>query len=121
MKKILTVLLLTIIFCNCSSSNESTDLQIRISNVSEFNFENIIVNASGEKVNFGNLNSNSKSEFKAFDLAYRYAYVELEIDGESLTLQPIDYVGETPLENGKYSYELNINQDNQIRLELRNE
>ena len=121
MKKILTLILLTIIFYNCSSTEESTDLQIRISNVSEFNFENIIVNASGEKVNFGNLNSNSKSEFKTFDLAYRYAFMEFEINGKTFTLQPTDYVGETPLENGKYSYEVNINQDNQIRLELRNE
>jgi hypothetical protein len=121
MKKIFILILITTTFYNCSSTEDSTDLQIRISNVSEFNFANIIVDASGEKVNFGNLNSNSKSEFKTFDLAYRYAFMEFEIDGETFTLQPIDYVGETPLENGKYSYEVNINQDNQIRLELRNE
>jgi hypothetical protein len=124
MKKILTLILLTIIFYSCSSTEESTDLQIRISNVSEFNFENIIVNASGEKVNFGNLNSNANSEFKSFDLAYRYAFVEFQIDGETFTLQPIDYVGETPLDSGKYSYEINVNPDNEfhkVTLELKNE
>lgn len=121
MRKILILILISTIFYNCSSSEDANELQIRISNVSEFNYENINVNASGEMVSFGNLNSNSNSEFKTFDLAYRYAFIQFEIDGETFTLQPIDYVGETPLENGKYSYEININQDNEVRLELKNE
>jgi hypothetical protein len=89
--------------------------------VSEFNYKNINVNASGEMVEYGNLNSNSNSEYKTFDLAYRYAFVEFEIDGEIFTLQPIDYVGETPLENGKYSYKINVNLNSQferVTLEL---
>ena len=44
--------------------------------------------------------------YQTFDLAYRYAFVELEIDGKTYTLQPIDYVGETPLENGNYTYSI---------------
>ena len=115
---------MNVIIYGCSSSDESSDLQIRISNVSEFNYENINVNASGEIVNFGNLDSNSKSEFRTFDLAYRYAFVEFQINGETFTLQPIDYVGETPLENGKYSYEINVNPSSQfqkVTLELKNE
>lgn len=72
-------------------------------------------------VEFGNLNSNLNSEYKTFDFAYRYAFVEFEIDGETFTLQPIDYVGETPLENGKYSYKINVNPNSQferVTLEL---
>jgi len=124
MKKTLILLFTIVFFYSCSSTenkNESGDLQIRISNVSEFNYENINVNASGEMVEFGNLNSNSNSEYKTFDLAYRYAFVEFEIDGETFTLQPIDYVGETPLENGKYSYKINVNlnsQSERVTLEL---
>ena len=124
MKKILILILMNVIIYSCSSSGKSSDLQIRISNVSEFNYENINVNASGEIVNFGNLDSNSKSEFRTFDLAYRYAFVEFQINGETFTLQPIDYVGETPWENGKYSYEINVNPSSQfqkVTLELKNE
>ena len=123
MKKIIFFLLIITLY-GCSSSentNEPNDLQIRISNLSEFNFENINVNASGEMVEYGNLNSDSNSEYKFFDLAYKYAFVEFEIDGETFTLQPIDYVGETPLENGKYSYKINVNPNSQferVTLEL---
>jgi hypothetical protein len=117
MKKILILILINAAYYGCSSleeTNISNDLQIRISNVSEFNYENININASGEMVEFGNLNSNSNSEYKIFDLAYRYAFVQFEIDGETFTLQPIDYVGETPLENGKYSYRINVNPNSQF-------
>lgn len=46
---------------------------------------------------------------KIFQKAYRYAFVELEIDGETYTLQPIDYVGDSPLKNGLYTYQIDAN------------
>ncbi|WP_370477711.1 hypothetical protein [Tamlana flava] len=33
----------------------------------------------------------------------------MEIDGEVYTIQPIDFVGETPLEKGKYTYQIDAN------------
>ncbi|MCF6307131.1 MAG: hypothetical protein L3J09_04155 [Flavobacteriaceae bacterium] len=118
----LVLINLTLFGCSSSKTENSSDLQIRISNVSEFNYDNIKVSTTGDMVDFGNLNSNSKSEYKVFDTAYRYAFIEFQINGETFTLQPIDYVGETPLENGKYAYEINVNIDNQrVMLELKNE
>ena len=35
--------------------------------------------------------------------------MQVEIEGEIYTLQPIDYVGEIPLENGNYTYEIDAN------------
>ena len=123
MKKIFIFTLIVICF-GCSSPENFDEIQIRISNVSGFNYENIVVNASGENISFGNLNASTKSEYKTFILAYRYAYVEFQIDGETYTIQPIDYVGEEPLKKGKYSYEINVNPNNQsqkVTLELKNE
>ncbi len=118
----LIIIGLTLFGCSSSKTENSNDLQIRISNVSKFNYDNIKVSTTGEMVNFGNLNSNSKSEYKVFDSAYRYAFIEFQINGETFTLQPIDYVGETLLKNGKYAYEINVNIDTQrIILELKNE
>ena len=124
MNRILYLVIIGLILIGCSSSEtkKSNDLQIRISNVSEFNYDNIKVSTTGEMVNFGNLNSNSKSDYKTFDKAYKYAYVEFQINGKTFILQPIDYFGETLLENGKYAYELNVNIDAQrVLLELKNE
>ena len=85
-------------------------VQIRLANVSSLDYKNIVVNTSTGNVNFEDLNAGQISDYKSFDLAYRYAFVELEINGETYTIQPIDYVGETPLENGKYTYQIDANE-----------
>lgn len=120
-KKTSFALILSCFLFACSS-NKTEDLQIRIGNISDYNFSNIKVNTSGTIVNFDDLNSGEKSEYNVFDLAYRYAFIQLDIDGQTYTLQPIDYVGETPLEKGYYTYEIDIDlssQFNQIILTLK--
>ncbi|WP_348799830.1 hypothetical protein [Flavobacterium adhaerens] len=108
MKKFLSFIIF-IITISCSNDEENTtSVKIRISNVSPFNFQDIIVNtgSSNGNVNFGNLEAGEKTVYKEFDSAYAYAFIELEIEGKIYTLQPIDYVGETPLEDGNYTYQI---------------
>ncbi len=107
MKKIVIVLFTISTILSCANKGNKENINIRLSNVSQFNFKNIIVNTSTGNVSFENIESGEKSEFKPFELAYSYAYIELEIDDVKYTLQPKDYVGEKPLENGNYTYELN--------------
>lgn len=80
-----------------------------MTNISQFNYENIIVNTSTGNINFNNLNSKQSSEYKTFKKAYRYAFVELQIDGKTYTFQPIDYVGESLLKKGYYTYQIDAN------------
>lgn len=84
--------------------------------MSQFDFQNITVN----NVNFQNVNSGQSTQYKMFETAYRYAFIELEIEGNIYTIQPIDYVGETPLGNGDYTYQINANdsQDQYGKLSL---
>ena len=104
------ILFITIVtLLGCSKDNENNEVKIRLSNLSQYDFHNIIVNTTTGYVNFEDLNSGQKSEYKKFDKAYSYSFVELEIDGETYTLQPIDYVGETLLKNGNYTYQLDAN------------
>jgi hypothetical protein len=111
MKKILILIITiaTITSCSNNDDNNTSELNIRLSNVSEYNFQNIVVNTTTGNTDFENIGSQEMTSYKTFETAYRYAFVELEIDGETYTLQPIDYVGETPLENGNYIYEINAN------------
>ena len=90
----------------CSNDIEPNAVQIRIMNSSSFQFLDIIVNTGGGENNYGNILSNQSSDYKSFNSAYRYAYVELKIEGEPFILQPIDYVGETLLASGKYTYDI---------------
>jgi uncharacterized lipoprotein YehR (DUF1307 family) len=114
MKKILILIILSVVLFNCKDDDDSnlTGLQIRLSNVSPYKFQNIVVNTTTGNVNFEDLKSGQKSAYKEFEKAYRYAFVELEIDGKKYTLQPIDYVGETLLEDGKYTYKIDASDSN---------
>jgi len=115
MKKIIPILLIALLFINCNENEDTTEVRIRVSNISQFDFSNIIVNTYNENVSFNNLNSGEVSEYKTFELAYSYAFIQLESDGNTYTLQPIDFVGETPLTNGNYTYQLDINPSSQFQ------
>ncbi len=86
------------------SIQASSGTQIRIQNDSEFNFTDVQV---GEN-NFGDIDAGSYSDYKLFDIAYEYNYVKLYIKGKEFIIQPIDYVGETPLGAGKFTYILRV-------------
>ena len=78
---------------------------IRAHNVSDFDYENVVVDGK----EFGNLASGERSEYLEFEgTVYRYAPVELDVDGTHYDLQPIDYVGETPLGGGHFAYEIGL-------------
>ena len=115
------ILLCVILMTGCSNDDPgATEVNIRLSNVSAFNFESIVVNTSTGLVNFENIGSGEKTTYKTFEKAYRYAFVELEIEGETYTLQPFDYVGEELLKNGNYTYQIDadISQDQYGSLSL---
>lgn len=112
MTKTLILIISIATLISCSNDDEKTpELKIRLSNVSLFDFENIKVNtaSSDGNVNFGNLKTGIKTDYKVFESAYSYAFIELQIDGKTYTIQPIDYVGETLLEDGNYTYQINAN------------
>ncbi len=109
MKKIIILIISISTLIGCSNDDDYSELKIGLSNVSQFDFQNITVNTSTGNVNFEDINTGENTEYKVFETAYRYAFIELEIEGETYTLQPIDYFGETPLENGNYTYQIDAN------------
>lgn len=119
MKKFLSLIVIIIAVTSCSSDNdnivdENTNVNIRLFNESSFDYENIEVGG----VDYLPLNSGEFSEYKEFELAYRYAYIELTADEEPYRFQPYDFVGETPLKNGSYTYNLNLDDNGNVLLEL---
>tara|TARA_R110002126_G_scaffold277560_3_gene423562 strand:- start:846 stop:1226 length:381 start_codon:yes stop_codon:yes gene_type:complete len=110
MKKIFILILIVASFYNCKNDNDTSNVNIRLANISQFNYQNIIVNTSTGAVNFDDLESQQLSAYKTFEKAYSYAFIELQIDGNTYTFQPIDYVGESLLKNGYYTYQIDANE-----------
>lgn len=78
--------------------------RIRIKNTSSFDYELLLVG----KEFFGKLKSGTVTEYRIFESAYKYNYVRLAINDEVYKLTPIDYVGETPLGNGYFTYLIKV-------------
>jgi hypothetical protein len=100
------------------AGSSSGDIFIRVSNASPYQFNNIEVKAPGGEHTYGAVAAGQKSAYKQFTKAYRYAYIKLAAQGQDLVLQPFDYVGETPLPPGQYTYVLEVVTGNQNQNQL---
>jgi hypothetical protein len=89
---------------SCSKTENSEGVWIRVVNVSDYDYKNVIIYSTA----FGDVDARDRSQYTAFDMAYRYSFVSLDIDGENYSIIPIDYVGEQTLENGNYSFLIDI-------------
>lgn len=134
MKKTIILLALGSALVACKSNNtksQSTEptttesvakektIHIRLANKSAYNFTDIQVSNPTDKVSYGNLNAGATSDYIDFETAYSYASVTLKIDDKTYTFQPIDYVSETPLKDGNYTYEINVEDLNNTMLDLK--
>ncbi|WP_143569703.1 hypothetical protein [Tenacibaculum agarivorans] len=103
--------LFIIFFLSCSTSESiEGEIRIRLKNNSNITFENATFN----EVNFGNLKPNETSDYKAFETSYSYGSVNITIEGQQYGWMPIDFVGETPLESGNYTFEYNFNETTKV-------
>ena len=110
-KRSMILLMALFLLLGCQKEKETevpTDgVLIRIENTSKYTFKDIKVVIDEERL-YGTLSPRESSNYQAFSKAYRYAYIELKIKNKLYFLQPIDYFGEEELQDGKYTYQLNV-------------
>jgi len=106
--KLFLLFVVTMIIITSCGSN-SGNVEIRIENISEFDYVDITVISFNESVNITNLNSNEISDYHIFQNAYSYSFVSLMIDGEEYIIEPIDFIGKEELNNGKFTYQITTN------------
>lgn len=119
-RRIVIILAAAIAACT-SPFGPSGDVQVRVANNSSFAFERVEVVFPENEVDYGSVSAHGVSEYVPVETAYRYAYIEVEVGGEVLTIQPIDYVGEKPIGPGRYTYLLNVTVEGHLTLEFREE
>lgn len=103
--KILFACSILCIACNSTEDPIVAELEIRVRNVSSFDYTDIFLSTS-EDHDYGDLTSGAESSYQGHEKAFRYCFVQLFIEQDSFIIQPIDFVGETELEPGKYTYEI---------------
>lgn len=89
--------------------NEDPNMvNIKIHNVSDYDFCNVFVNPTGADANYGIIRSGESTCYKSFDVAYSYGYIQLFIENKEFIFEPKCYVGEVPLVNGNYTYTIDV-------------
>ena len=93
-------------------------IQIRIGNESHASFSNVAVLFPEQEVDYGAVPVGRSSEYRRVTVAYAYARIDVQIGSTELRIQPIDYVGESQLPPGRYTYALDVI-DGHLTLELK--
>ncbi|MFT4831495.1 MAG: hypothetical protein ACI815_001143 [Psychroserpens sp.] len=117
-KVISSVVLIVLVCFGCTDRDDSiTMANIRVKNVSEINFDSVQVGAE-DKIH-ENVATGAFSTYLEYETAYSYDYIKITSGEEGVfILQPIDFVGETPLTPGFYTYELNVLETGEVQLEF---
>ena len=119
---LISSLLIAFLFIIAVSCPEHEHIMLRVRNNSGRDFEEVFVVSGEPLVNgkyFGAVATGKTTGYKIFDVAYSYGYVRAISNGEEFTTIPIDYVGETPLSPGAYTYELSLTKSEPPQLMVR--
>lgn len=102
------IMLPAIVSCSKETTTEKEGVVLRIENLTSAKLDSVVViNPAGRQVYY-DISAGLKTDYKAFDYIYNYAYIKAYYNNTTAIMQPIDYVGETKIENGKYTYRLSI-------------
>lgn len=113
------LLLLMAPLASCDSNEDSdSPFLLRVKNTSSSDYSSVLMRFPGAEGSFGAVKSGKTTGYEEFETAYRYGYVEVEANGETYRLVPIDYVGANPLVEGRYTYELDL-EDSRVVLDVR--
>jgi hypothetical protein len=82
--------------------------RIRLRNASSFELTSVTFDPGSEALKFARIAPNETTEYTSVAHAYSYGYFDALVGGERRTLQPIDYVGERYIGEGKFTYVITI-------------
>lgn len=92
-----------------SHGAESGPVEVRIRNDSGLDLDSVCVEFPDQHaVEYGAVPPGGVTDFQATHRAYRYAMVAVTAGNDTLSVHPIDYLGEQELAAGQYTYALGI-------------
>ena len=82
--------------------------RIRLRNASSFELTSVTFAPGSERVEFTRIGPNAITEYRSVEHAYSYGYFDALVAGVRRTIQPIDFVGESYIGEGKFTYQITI-------------
>ena len=93
---------------NPFSSDDGT--RVRLRNASAFELTSVTFNPGSRAVQFDRIAPGEVTEYRSVPHAYRYGMLDALVGGAQRRIQPIDYVGESVVGDGKFTYVITADQ-----------
>jgi hypothetical protein len=93
MKKLLIISLFLPILLSCKKPAISPEgpTDVRIRNLSESAYTEVVIRIKDEEIGFGTIDKNSVSEYRRFKTAFPKAYISARINRDTISTGPVDF------------------------------
>jgi hypothetical protein len=122
MKKliIISIIILSVVACKKTKFSPEGPTDVRVRNLSDLAFTEVIVNTSGGVDTISTLTARNVSEYCRFDKAFPKAEISAKINGQTFSTGAVNYNGMTYIGQAKITYEIWISDFNNKKLEISN-
>lgn len=100
--------LLAVLVLSCDILGPDDDVMVRLENVSRVQVDEVMLYLPDTTLTYRDLPPEEPTPYLEVGKAYRFATVQAVVGPDTARLQVIDYVGETPLNRGSYTYLLDV-------------
>ena len=107
--KMLAAAIAATAIAGCSNPFSTDDgTQIRLRNSSSFLLTAVTFQPGQPELKFARIEPGEATDYVPVNNAYPYGYLEVTVDGARRVIQPIDYVGESYIGEGRFTYVITI-------------
>lgn len=92
----------------CGILDLDGDVEVRVRNGSSLLLDEVSLFLPQSTLSYSGLQPGEESSYSQVSKAYHYASAEVVVGADTARLQVVDYVGETPLDGGRYTYILRV-------------
>jgi hypothetical protein len=120
MKKLLIIslIILSVIACKKTKFSPEGPTDVRVKNISDLPFLQVIVNTSGGIDTLGDVSAGGVSEYFRFDKAFPKAEITAKVNGQVFSTGPVNYNGMTYIGQAKITYTVFIKSITNKTLEI---
>jgi hypothetical protein len=120
MKSIVALLSIMLLLASCTKPNHTPEgpTDVRIRNITDQDFNNVIVDTGGGNYNYGDIPAGTETNYHRFEKAYPDAEITVMINGEEYTTGEQDYTYATYIGPDKITYVVFISNPDLRKLEV---
>ena len=109
---------LLLLLSSCGILGLDEDVEVRVRNGSSLTLDEATVFLFGGPLTVTDFQPGAVSDYRTVDKAYDYASALVVVGADSASIQVIDYVGEEPVDGGRYTYVVRIRTESPLSIGL---